>query len=109
MKERDCKSCLFNAGDGCMSWNCEYINRDEAAAAYRRTRWVPASEGLPETTGAFLVTCRNGNVKVGHFTTFNNEWTDAKIVAWMSLPKAYRVQKAEAAKGADCAWKGAES
>lgn len=38
MKERDCKSCLFNSGDGCMSWDCEYINRDEAAEAYRKQK-----------------------------------------------------------------------
>ena len=87
---RDCKSCLYKTGDGCAAWECEYINLDDAAEAYRQTRWIPVTERLPEGTGAFLVTCQNGNVKVGHFTTFNNEWTDAKAVAWMPLPAPYQ-------------------
>ena len=87
---RDCILCLHKTVDGCDSWKCEYINRYDAAEAYRQTRWIPVTERVPERTGAFLVTCQNENVKVGHFTTFNNEWTDAKAVAWMPLPAPYQ-------------------
>jgi len=51
--------------------------------------WIPVTERLPEASGAYLVTCANGNVKVGHFATFDGKWTDAKAVAWMPLPELY--------------------
>lgn len=51
--------------------------------------WIPCAERLPEASGAYLVTCANGNVRVGHFATFDGKWTDAKAVAWMPLPEAY--------------------
>ena len=37
MDERDCKTCVFNsyAHHGCVSWDCEYINRREAVKAYK--------------------------------------------------------------------------
>lgn len=54
-----------------------------------KTTWIPVKERLPEKTGAYLVTCANGNIKCGHFTTFGNTWTDAKAVAWMPLPDMY--------------------
>ena len=40
MSDRDCKSCLFNSYShgGCCSWDCEYINRREAAEAWREKR-----------------------------------------------------------------------
>lgn len=53
-------------------------------------KWIPCSERLPEDTGAYLVTCTNGNTKVGHFSTFDNRWSDAKATAWMPLPEPYR-------------------
>lgn len=51
------------------------------------TPWILCRDTLPGTTGAYLVACTNGNVKVGHFTTFDNKWTDARAVAWMPLPE----------------------
>ena len=62
--------------------------------------WIPTSERLPDETGAYLVSCVNGNVKVGHFSTFDNKWSDAKATAWMPLPKPY-----EAKGETDCPWK----
>lgn len=37
MEERNCKDCVFNsyAHHGCVSWDCEYINRREAVKAYK--------------------------------------------------------------------------
>lgn len=35
---RDCKTCVFNTADGCVSWECEYINRDEAVEAQKFVR-----------------------------------------------------------------------
>ena len=51
--------------------------------------WIPIERMIPDKTGAYLVSCANGNVKVGHFSTFDNKWSDAKAVAWMPLPKPY--------------------
>ena len=33
--ERPCDSCVNVTRYGCVSWNCEYINRDEAIKAWR--------------------------------------------------------------------------
>lgn len=33
--ERPCDSCVNRTRYGCVSWNCEYINRDEAIKAWR--------------------------------------------------------------------------
>ena len=33
--ERPCDSCVNATRYGCVSWNCEYINRDEAIKAWR--------------------------------------------------------------------------
>ena len=37
MNDRDCRSCIFSSflHGGCCSWDCEYINRSEAAQAWR--------------------------------------------------------------------------
>ena len=62
--------------------------------------WIPITDRLPDETGAYLVSCVNGNVKVGHFSTFDNKWSDAKATAWMPLPKPF-----EAKGETDCPWK----
>lgn len=62
--------------------------------------WIPITDRLPDETGAYLVSCVNGNVKVGHFSTYDNKWSDAKATAWMPLPKPY-----EAKGETDCPWK----
>lgn len=61
----------------------------QVPSAQPEQRWIPCEERLPEVTGAYLVACQNGNVKVGHFTTFDGTWTDARATAWMPLPEAY--------------------
>lgn len=36
MAERDCKNCVRNKPDvGCTSWDCDYINRQEAIEAWK--------------------------------------------------------------------------
>lgn len=35
--DRDCRNCVRNRPDvGCTSWDCEYINRDEAIEAWKK-------------------------------------------------------------------------
>jgi hypothetical protein len=34
--DRDCENCVRNKpGIGCTSWDCDYINREEAIKAYK--------------------------------------------------------------------------
>lgn len=33
---RDCKTCAYDTRDGCSTWDCEYINRNEAIEAWKR-------------------------------------------------------------------------
>lgn len=40
MTDRDCKTCVWSSpwegeGNGCTTWDCEYINKREAAEAWR--------------------------------------------------------------------------
>ena len=109
---RDCKSCLYKTGEGCAAWECEYINLDEAAEAYRQTRWIPVTVRVPELkehhddpsigewrdSGPVLVyhNCHKFyfHVIVGIYE--EDGWVDAEdgaeitdVLAWMPLPKAY--------------------
>lgn len=92
---RDCKSCLYNTGDGCAAWECEYINLDDAAEAYRQTRWIPVTERLPETDEMMLVSCRTkkGTASVNRAyydgTSWHGSGSMSGVTAWMPLPKAY--------------------
>ena len=33
---RDCDTCVHHTADGCAVWKCDYINYDDAVAAYKR-------------------------------------------------------------------------
>ena len=35
MNDRNCDSCIHKTAEGCRSWECEYINRDDAIEAWR--------------------------------------------------------------------------
>ena len=59
-------------------------------SAEPKTRdWIPVSERLPETTGKYLVTVRNGNVYASEFSTISGKFRVA-AVAWMPLPEAWK-------------------
>ena len=62
------------------------------------TRWIPASEKLPEKGGDYLVTTKwKGSYSGDVYTETNmavyrekeKEWDCAGIVAWMPLPEPY--------------------
>ena len=42
--DRDCKNCVHNTPDGCESWECEYINRDEAIECYEIVKAMREAE-----------------------------------------------------------------
>lgn len=55
--------------------------------------WNMTEDTIPLKTGPYLSYMKNGNIKVGHFTTYNNTWTDGTPVAWMPLPDPPEVRK----------------
>ena len=61
------------------------------------TEWISVKDRLPDKTGDYLVTTKNGYVQIAKwgFDLYKNSgWTGkhlAKcIVAWMELPEAYK-------------------
>ncbi len=63
-----------------------------------KTKWIPCSEKLPDTSGSYLCTCSDGHTNRVTMLTFlkrlkawNLTGTRAywKVLAWMPLPDAY--------------------
>lgn len=92
---RKCNLCAYKAPEGCIAWECEYINRIEAIDAYKATRWIPVTEQLPETDEMMLVSCRSkkGVSSVNRAYYFNGSWhgsgSMSGVTAWMPLPEPY--------------------
>ena len=75
-------------------------------ALEQEPRWIPVSERLPEDSGEYFVTVIDEDVETYKHTGIawyahpkdydveEGEWRelmiDEKVIAWMSLPKAYR-------------------
>lgn len=54
--------------------------------------WIPCEERLPETTGKYLVSVKNGNVYANVFDGFSKKFQCA-AVAWMPLPEPYKGER----------------
>lgn len=50
--------------------------------------WIPVTDRLPEDTGKYLVTVKNGNVYAGTYDKFSGTFQCA-ATAWMPLPEPY--------------------
>lgn len=48
--ERPCDSCVNVTRYGCVSWNCEYINRDEAIKAWREKHEMADHKNEPNSS-----------------------------------------------------------
>ena len=92
---RDCENCIRNIpGQGCTSWDCEYINRLEAIETYERSQWIPVSERLP---GPF----ENPVLVSGYMSYVSVGWWNGKefetatrlphvdVVAWKPMPEPW--------------------
>ena len=53
--------------------------------------WIPVSERLPEKSGKYLVTVKNGNVYAGTYDAFSGKFQCA-ATAWQPLPAPYTVE-----------------
>lgn len=76
---------------GCTIGEALKIMTDEQPTAMA---WVPVTERLPEKTGKYLVSMRNGNVYTKCFDTFTNSFGTG-VLAWMELPEAYEEEDDE--------------
>lgn len=72
----------------------EAIEQDE-----KENGWIPVSEGLPEVSGTYQVTCMDGRIYRSTYAKFQcklKRWelTGArsywKVTAWMPLPEPYK-------------------
>lgn len=59
--------------------------------------WIPCSQRLPNCEKEFLVTLRDGDVKVAKYEKEENIWVDIieeyfeyPVVAWCELPEPYK-------------------
>lgn len=64
------------------------------------TEWISVEDRLPDKTGDYLVTTKNGYVQIakwGYGLYKTEGWTSKNlkncVVAWMECPKAYGKEK----------------
>ena len=105
MSKRDCKTCVYARtpddpyNNGCTAWDCEYINREEAIKAWKRTRWISCKKEVPKDEGKYLVYL--GSDWGGYYMIL--PWCDGwncfkhcmeneikNVVAWMPLPEPWK-------------------
>ena len=49
MTDRPCSKCIWETTDGCMSWECEPITREEVKERLKHGKWI--HEHLASTSG----------------------------------------------------------
>ena len=93
---RKCNLCVYKAPEGCIAWNCIFINRVDAINAYKQTRWIPVTVRVPETDEMMLVSCRSkkgvSSVNRAYYAdgTWHGSGSMSGVTAWMPLPAPYQ-------------------
>lgn len=73
--------------------------QDDLEQDEKENGWIPVSEGLPEASGTYQVTCMDGRIYRSTYAKFQRklkrwELTGArsywKVTAWMPLPEPYK-------------------
>lgn len=73
--------------------------QDDLEQDEKENGWIPVSEGLPEVSGTYQVTCMDGRIYRSTYAKFQSklkrwELTGArsywKVIAWMPLPEPYK-------------------
>lgn len=83
---------------------CEEVNRlkAELAAERQKHRWIPVEERLPDKSGAYIVTARDGDLAHVTFCKWQTRYkrwdlTGSraywKVIAWQPLPESYQPEK----------------
>lgn len=101
---RKCDMCVYKAPEGCIAWDCNYIDRIEAIVAYKsyKKSWIPVTEQVPEPEGDRVLVSYVLNENFVDFPIIGiggycpDGWhvevdtgTEPRVTAWMPLPKAY--------------------
>ena len=67
----------------------------------QQTRWIPCSERLPKTRGAYLVTTKwessfssevYTEIDIAVYRDKLKEWSNPDVIAWMPLPEPYKTE-----------------
>lgn len=70
----------------------------------KQTRWIPCSERLPKTRGAYLVTTKwessfssevYTEIDIAVYRDKLKEWSNPDVIAWMPLPESYKTESEE--------------
>ncbi len=105
LKYKELGNNYFNVGyssyslENVITWKNEYFdmvqwNEDDG--------WIPVDEKLPDVSGTYQVTCMDGRIYRSTYAKFQcklKRWelTGArsywKVIAWMPLPKPYRIRR----------------
>ena len=108
LKYKELGNNYFNVGyssyllENVIAWKNEYFdmvqwNEDDG--------WIPVDEKLPDVSGTYQVTCMDGRIYRSTYAKFQcklKRWelTGArsywKVIAWMPLPKPYRIRRIRA-------------
>lgn len=73
--------------------------QDDLKQDEKENGWIPVSEGLPEASGTYQVTCMDGRIYRSTYAKFQSklkrwELTGArsywKVIAWKPLPEPYK-------------------
>lgn len=76
--------------------NASEIQFDNSVDIWPKSYWIPVSERLPEKSGRYLVTTKNGIVTIGIYDKFieaawNGRLKNAVIAWWgAELPEPYK-------------------
>ncbi len=62
---------------------------DNLPSVTPKVKWIPVAERLPEKSGKYLVTVKNGNVYAGTYDAFSGKFQCA-ATAWQPLPTPYK-------------------
>ena len=118
--ERPCDSCVNVTRYGCVSWNCEYINRDEAIKAWREKhetadRKTENSSEKPNNCEpqTYITEDRDTQIldawQVHHRNTTSVEdepqMAEDIVRSFGFKVESYRQAKAKDEPQTDCAWK----
>ena len=65
-----------------------------------KSEWIPVSEGLPEIHNymqEYIVTIKGNFIRTAFFTESNGKswWSIDNVIAWMPLPKPYKLADSE--------------
>ena len=112
--ERPCDSCVNATRYGCVSWNCEYINRDEAIKAWREKHETADRKTEPICESCSKNPCKKKKMinDIGHWVSECTEFdrktelqTDCGTCKWGEwYRKGYDITMMSDECGGCCSW-----